>query len=99
MNVVLSAGDLTLGKVNAAGTLALRTGAGNIVAGNVAAGTLDLSSSGALTAMTIKSNGGATLAGGSIAANDVSAGTLAIRTPGALTGLDGARASLIHHDG
>lgn len=67
LSVALSGGDLSLGKVAATGSVALRTDAGAMTLSDLSGGSVDLASGGALSTGAVTSNGAASLKGQRIA--------------------------------
>ncbi|WP_294202362.1 filamentous hemagglutinin N-terminal domain-containing protein [uncultured Sphingomonas sp.] len=67
LSIALSGGDLSLGKVAATGSVALRTDAGAITLSDLSGGSVDLASGGALSTGAVTSNGAASLKGQRIA--------------------------------
>ncbi len=63
LSVALSGGDLSLGKVAATGSVALRTDAGAMTLSDLSGGSVDLASGGALSTGAVTSNGAASLKG------------------------------------
>ncbi len=67
LSIALSGGDLSLGKVAATGSVALRTDAGAMTLSDLSGGSVDLASGGALSTGAVTSNGAASLKGQRIA--------------------------------
>ncbi|WP_193753830.1 filamentous hemagglutinin N-terminal domain-containing protein [Sphingomonas sanguinis] len=67
LSVALTGGDLSLGKVAATGSVALRTDAGAMTLSDLSGGSVDLASGGALSTGAVTSNGAASLKGQRIA--------------------------------
>ncbi|WP_206542376.1 filamentous hemagglutinin N-terminal domain-containing protein [Sphingomonas sanguinis] len=67
LSIALSGGDLSLGKVAATGSVALRTDAGTMTLSDLSGGSVDLASGGALSTGAVTSNGAASLKGQRIA--------------------------------
>lgn len=67
LSIALSGGDLSLGKVAATGSVALRTDAGAMTLNDLSGGSVDLASGGALSTGAVTSNGVASLKGQRIA--------------------------------
>ena len=99
IGITLTGGDLSIGRLNASGAVALRTNSGGIALGDVRSGTLDLNSSGALSATAITATGNAALSAGSMTLGSVTAPVLAVRSTGDVGGANGGRTSLASTSG
>jgi filamentous hemagglutinin family protein len=94
IDIGLSAGDLTTGRVTATGAVNLVTTSGGITTDAIQGEAIRLSAGGLLSAASLSTAGVASLGGAQVQVDTVHAGSIQIRTAGALSGAGNGRTSL-----